>query len=90
MTKKQAPYRTTMWAIFRDGQPFMILPDIDEAETHFGLWSKNGFSKHKWEIKPATVVFPPETAAERRTRLNRSVQAVVALNQEIEARRTGT
>lgn len=85
MTKKQAPYRTKMWAVMRDGECYMILPDLDEAETHYGSLSLNGYSKHKWEIKPVTVTFPPETAAERRARLDRAVQATVELNRRDDA-----
>lgn len=76
-------YRAKMYAVMRDGEPQMILPDIDTAETHYGLLSKNGFSKYRWEIKPVEVKFQHETAFDRRRRLNRSVQAVVELNQRL-------
>lgn len=78
MTK--TPYRAKMWAVMRDGETFMILPDIDTAETHLGLWSKNGFSKHRWTIRPVEVRFPHETPTERRRRLDNHVRAVVELN----------
>ena len=76
-------YRTKMWAVMRDGETYMILPDIDMAETHLGLWSNNGFSKHRWGIKPVEVRFPHETASERLRRQSRHVQAVVELNQSL-------
>jgi hypothetical protein len=69
-----------MWAVMRDGEPYMILPTLDKAETHYGSLSLNGFSKHKWTIKKVVVTFPHETATERRRRLNRHVQQVVELN----------
>lgn len=81
--KKATKYRTKMWAVMRDDEPYMILPTIDAAETHLGLWSKNGFSKHRWGIKPVSVVFPHETVAERNRRTGRHVQAVIELNQRM-------
>lgn len=77
------PHRSKMYAVMRNDEPYIILPDIDAAETHLGLWSKNGFSKHRWEIKPVTVSFVHETPAERRKRTSRHVQAVIALNQSL-------
>jgi len=77
---KKPPYRTKMWAVMRNGAPYVILPKIEKAEAYYGIFSLNGLSKHKWEIKPVEVRFPHETAAERRKRLERSVQAVVELN----------
>ena len=77
------PYKSTMWAVMKDGETFMILPDIDTAETHLGLWSNNGFSAHKWGIQKVEVRFPHETPAERKRRQNRNVQAVVAINQAL-------
>jgi len=47
---KQTPYRAQMWAVMRDGETYMILPTIDAAETHLGIWSKNGFSKYHWTV----------------------------------------
>jgi len=69
-----------MWAVMRDGQPYMILPDQDTAEAHYGCLSLNGYSKHHWTIQKVDVRFPHETAKERRARLNRHVQQVVELN----------
>lgn len=83
---KREPYKTKMWAVLRDGETYMILPDIDRAETYYGLLSHNGFSKYKWEIRPVEVRFQQETAVERRKRLNRSVQKVVELNAALAAR----
>jgi len=80
---KKTPYQTKMWAVMRDGETYMILPSLGEAETHLGLWSKNGFSSHTWGIKPVTVRFQHETPSERKRRLARHVQAVVQLNQAI-------
>jgi hypothetical protein len=77
------PYRATMHAILRDGEPYMILPTLDEAETHLGLWSKNGFSKYHWTIQRVSVTFPHETATEKRKRLGRHVQSVVEMNRAI-------
>lgn len=77
---KNTPYKAKMWAIMRDGETYMIISDIDAAETHLGLWSKNGFSKHHWNIQPVDVRFPHETSAERKKRQSRHVQAVVELN----------
>lgn len=76
-------YRRKMYAILRDYLPFMILPTLDEAETHMGLWSKNGFSKHRWSLQSVQVEFPHQTASERRAMTNRHVQQVIALNQQI-------
>ena len=80
MAKKQTPYRMQMWAIMKDGEPHMVLPDIDQAEAHLGSLSLNGFSKHHWTIQKVDVRFPLETAAERKARLDRAVQQVVELN----------
>jgi hypothetical protein len=82
---KRGSYRTTMWAVMCDGEPNRVLPDIEVAEAHYGLLSQNGFSERKWEIKRVEVRFPHETAAERRKRLSRSVQAVVELNRKLYA-----
>lgn len=84
---KTSPYKIKMWAVMRDGEPYMVLPDIETAEARYGSLSLNGFSKHKWELKPAEVRFPHETAIERRTRLNRHIQTLVDLNRAIRARR---
>lgn len=77
------PYKSQMWAVMRDGEPHMILPTLDKAETHYGLLSLNGLSKHTWKIRKVIVSFPHETAAERRRRLNRHVQQVVELNHAV-------
>lgn len=79
-------FRTKMYAVMRDGALQMILPDIDTAETYYGLLSKNGTSKFRWEIKPVEVKFQHETAAERRKRLDRSVKAVGEINQRLSGR----
>lgn len=83
MKKAKQSYKSRMWAVMKNGATYMILPTIDEAETHLGLWSHNGISEYRWSIKPVTVTFPPETAGERRKRLDRHVQAVVELNQAL-------
>jgi hypothetical protein len=67
------PYRATMHAILRDGEPYMILPTLDEAETHLGHWT----------IQRVSVTFPHETATEKRKRLGRHVQSVVEMNRAI-------
>jgi hypothetical protein len=74
------PYRLQMWAIMRDGEAYMVLPDLDKAEAYYGLLSLNGYSKHKWTIQKVEVRFSHETATERRKRLDRHVQAVVEFN----------
>ncbi len=84
--KRQLPYKMKMWAVMRDGEPYMVLPDIDQAETYLGSLSLNGFSKHEWKIKECEVRFPLETAAERRRRLDRHVQAVVEINSALSTR----
>ena len=76
-------YRRKMYAILRDDLPFMVLPTLDKAETHMGLWSKNGFSKQRWSIQSVDVSFPHQTAAERRAMTNSHVQQVIAFNQQI-------
>lgn len=78
--------KTTMWAVMKNGRTYMILPTLDEAETYYGLHSKNGFSKHKWTIRKAIVMFPYETAAERKARLDRHVQQVVEFNAALSRR----
>jgi hypothetical protein len=80
---KHLPYRTQMWAVLRNGETHMILPDLDTAETYYGLLSHNGFSKHHWTIRKVEVRFPHETAQERRARTSRAVQQVVELNRAI-------
>lgn len=76
----KTPHKLTMFAVMRDGGPYMILPDIDRAEAYCGSLSLNGHSKRKWTIRQVEVRFPHETAAEQRKRLNRHVQSVVELN----------
>ena len=58
MTMRKTPYKSQMWAVMRDGETYMILPTLDKAETHLGVWSKNGFSKHRWAIRKVMVMFP--------------------------------
>lgn len=77
---KQTPYKVTMWAVMRDGKPYMVLPDLDKAEAYYGSLSLNGLSKCHWTIQKVDVRFPHETATERRLRLDRHVQQVVELN----------
>ena len=51
--------RVQMWAVMRDGKVYMILPNLEGlqgAETYLGLLSKNGTSKHKWGLRPVTVI----------------------------------
>lgn len=79
----KSQHRTLMHAVLRDGEPYMVLPTLDKAETYLGIFSLNGFSKHNWTIKRVVVAFPYETATERRKRLDRHVQAVVELNRAI-------
>ena len=86
MTAKKIPYRIKMWAIMRDGNPYMALPDLDKAEACYGVLSLNGFSGCKWTIQKVDVRFPHETATERRKRLGRHVHAVVELNAAMERR----
>lgn len=83
---KKRPYRIQMWAVLRDGEPYMVLPDIDTAEAHYGSLSLNGFSKCKWKIQQVTVIFPHQTATERRKCTARAVQATVELNRLIACR----
>jgi hypothetical protein len=79
-TMKTKVPRKDMWAILKDGEPYMILPDLDTAETHYGIYSRNGYSEYHWTIQQVIVEFPGETASQRRERQARHVQQVVELN----------
>lgn len=85
MKRKPEPYKRTAWALLRDGEFYMALPNAEEAHTHYSMLSLHGHSKHKWTVQKCEVRFPFEMPTERRKRFMKHVDDVVALNKAIES-----
>lgn len=57
MTKQR---RVRMWAVLRDGEPFLVQSvkknALSDASEYRLLQS---YSEYRWDVRPVTVILPP-------------------------------